>query len=189
MATWNASLASACTAQAGKAAKPRVFAEDGDTPDGSALDRATGTMEREILGELESLDLGLGAAAALTLVPVLEVVWRSPEDSQTRHRALRTVAAGLGLSAGDFGFEMLIALADAPDPESIRAPWRQLMHELVRTLAFGPLCTLQWELRDRVQTIASTLYGADAGRWPSSVFNSLKLVELACYGLGDDDRG
>ena len=180
-------LADACRAQTGDEIVSRLAALDRARRPDLTLGSVTGTMDQDALDELLALDLGTDAVAAVVFVPLLEVLWRSPQTLEHKRKALHEAATQLGLRPDDVGYAILRALMATADTDAITQQWRALVQALVRTLAFERLFALQWELMGRARMMASALNGRDAASWPKWVFAALNAIEQVFYEASNDD--
>ena len=174
-------LAGAFAAAVDEDSRRRVGALPRTRPQSAALTELIGVINDDALAELRALALPPMTLAALTLVPVLLVAWRSALPLARKREAVREAAATLSLRPEDTGHALLSAACTAGNGDDIARHWKSLVHQIVAMLPSSSLSALQWGLMDRAWLMATSLHGADASGWGSEVFSALTELENAFY--------
>lgn len=123
------------------------------------LAKATGVSNAEVLDKLMSLKIGGETAAALTVLPFVEVAWADGEVDAKERAMLIEHAKTKGFTPGTTEYALLEEwLAKRPEPRFFAA-WTELVHGLCERLDDKQRAELRTMLVERARSVASASGG------------------------------
>ncbi|MEZ6104178.1 MAG: hypothetical protein R3E01_34995 [Pirellulaceae bacterium] len=124
-----------------------------------ALAMVSGIEDEEVLDFLLRLNLSSETAAALTLVPLIEVAWADGNISDEERQAILDAASNHGVADDAPCCQLLESwLTAKPDPRLLRA-WEQYVEALRGTLSADDLSTLADKVLGHAEAVASAAGG------------------------------
>lgn len=123
------------------------------------LAKATGVSNAEVLDKLMALKIGGETAAALTVLPFVEVAWADGEVDAKEREMLIAHAKTKGFAPGTTEFALLEEwLTTRPEPRFFAA-WTELVRGLCERLDAKQVAELRTMLVERARTVANASGG------------------------------
>lgn len=134
-----------------------------------ALSAASGITDDAALERLVALHIDGNALAALSLVPLVAIVWADGRIDDKERTAALAKATEIGLNKGDISYELFARwLARRPPPELLAA-WKDYIGALSATLTPEAVHALRRDLLQRARSVAEASGGfLGIGRGPSA---------------------
>ncbi len=119
-----------------------------------ALAQATGITNNEVLDKLIALKIGGETAAALSVLPYVEVAWADGTMDAKERDSILTHARTKGFVPGSTEYALLETwLEKRPEPRFLAA-WTELVRGLCEPLNTEQITTLRNTLIERARTVA-----------------------------------
>jgi hypothetical protein len=123
------------------------------------LMQISGVRDEALLDKLESLGIGGGAWAALSLIPLVEVAWANGAVDAKERSAVLSFAAANGLSRGGVGLALLDSwLGHRPDGRLLQA-WGEYVVDLCSRLSPSERQAFREEVMSRARAVAEAAGG------------------------------
>lgn len=123
------------------------------------LSRATGITNAAVLDQLMELKIGGETAAALSVLPFVEVAWADGSIDAKERATLIELAQTKGFTRGSTEYALLeVWLEKRPEPR-FYAAWTQVVRGLCEKLAPPQITLLKTSLLERARAVASASGG------------------------------
>ena len=123
------------------------------------LGKALGIGDAALLERLAALGIDAEVAAALALVPLVEIAWADGELHPREREAIMRAAAAEGVAAGSASYELLESwMRERPGPELMEA-WGDYLRTLCAELPAAERKRLGTQLLDRARATAEAAGG------------------------------
>jgi len=123
------------------------------------LGKATGITDEAVLDKLMSLKIGGETAAALSVLPFVEVAWADGTIDAKEREALITHAKSKGFTPGTTEYALLETWLEARPEPRFFAAWTELVGGLCAQLNAGEIVALRTKMIDRARSVAQASGG------------------------------
>lgn len=179
LANRRAGLEEAFFARHNEELRQRMLQADAERFRKEALTAATGIVDEVVLARLMALNIGAGALAALTLVPMVLVAWADGSISTEERRAILAGANEAGLKPGGPALELLEGWLDTRPAPALFEAWKHYVTALSHSLPPGERQSLEASVLAQAHKVAAAT-GAFLGLTsPISDSENKVLRELA----------
>ena len=143
-----------------------------------ALSEASGITDQEVLGHLVAAGVHAESAAALALVPLVEVAWADGKMEKSERRAILSAAEESGIATDSASHELLESWLDVRPEPSLLDSWKEYAGELAKSLSTEAAAALKKQVLGRAREVARSAGGL-LGLASISFVEEKKLEELA----------
>jgi len=119
-----------------------------------ALEKASGIKNREVLIKLVGLNIHPEMAAALAMVPVIEVAWADGKVDKQERDAILKGAEKAGYARGSIDYDLLDEWLMRRPPQKLMDAWLHYVHDLREQLSASELASLKREILDHARAVA-----------------------------------
>lgn len=123
------------------------------------LAKATGITSKDVLDKLMALKIGGETAAALSVLPFVEVAWADGSLDPKERAALIEHAKTKGFAPGTTEYALLEEWLTKRPEARFFAAWTQLVHGLCEKLNANEIAQLRTTLVDRAKSVAQASGG------------------------------
>ncbi|MGH7855895.1 MAG: hypothetical protein ACREQY_01095 [Candidatus Binatia bacterium] len=124
-----------------------------------ALAAASGIQDERVLERLVAIDIGPEALAALSLVPLVQVVWADGSIDEKERAAVFAAAEKQGLARGEAAYRLLEGWLTERPREELMTTWKEYAAALAGRLGEDERKALREEIVGRARLVAEAAGG------------------------------
>jgi len=124
-----------------------------------ALSEASGIQDSAVLDKLMKLKVSAETVAALTVAPLVEVVWADGRLDEKEKEAVKEAAHQCGLQEGDINYQLLETWLEKRPSSHLLETWKHYIQGLCETLSEQERSSLKAELMGRARAVAEASGG------------------------------
>lgn len=141
------------------------------------LAEITGIADREVLGELRSLEITPRTLMAFSLFPSIHVAWADGKRETKEKAAILNSADRLGIASDSAAFKLLDSWLSREPSEELLLAWKSFIHAVGPELSSGAFQEQRSAAMKRARTVAEAA-GGFLGFRPTSASENAAIAEL-----------